>query len=109
VTVNDFPIQAVLVPAIAIAVAVGFFFHRRRAVAGYEAASAGYRADVLAQRLGMALVKGDPGFNLFIHQAHVDVGRGVLRGFDTFASSGVHLVGDGRAVSFVMAPGTETS
>src|SRR4029079_5623551 len=35
-----------------------------------------YRAGELAQRLGLTLVEGDPTFNFFIQQAHVDVQRG---------------------------------
>jgi hypothetical protein len=68
--------QPILVPFIAIAVTLGFLVYRRAAVGNMEQQYAAYRAGSLAQRLGMTLVEGDPGFNLFIRQANVDVRRG---------------------------------
>lgn len=63
-------------PVVALAV-VGFFFLKgRAAVANYDEQYANYRAGALSQRLGLQLVQGDPNFNVFIRQAHVDVQRG---------------------------------
>jgi hypothetical protein len=73
---NDFPVALMLVPIVAVAVAVGMFVVRKRAVAGYDREYASYRAAELAARLGLALVEGDPAFNLYITQADADVARG---------------------------------
>jgi hypothetical protein len=73
---EGFPIQVVVFPVLAL-VAVGFFMLRqKKAIAGYDAQFSNYRAGELATRLGLTLVEGDPGFNLFIRHANVDVARG---------------------------------
>ncbi|HET6585344.1 MAG TPA: hypothetical protein VFG69_17920 [Nannocystaceae bacterium] len=73
---ENFPIQVILFPLVAIAAVVFFFLRQKRAVAGYDQQFSNYRAGELAQRLGLGLVEGDPGFNLFIRHANVDVARG---------------------------------
>ncbi|MGE3635540.1 MAG: hypothetical protein AB7P00_36890, partial [Sandaracinaceae bacterium] len=73
---GDFPIQAIVFPVLAIAFAIFYLFYRRRSLAQHDTQYANYRAGELAQRMGLTLVSGDPAFNLFIQQAHVDVQRG---------------------------------
>lgn len=70
------PIQVFLFPIVGVLVAVAYILRGRKAAAGYDEQYANYRAGELARRLGLALVEGDPAFNLFIRQANVDVYRG---------------------------------
>jgi hypothetical protein len=73
---DDVPLQALLAPVICVGMVVAFLVYRRMAAGNLDRQYAGYRAGVLAQRLGMTLSGGDPAFNLFIRQADVDVRRG---------------------------------
>jgi hypothetical protein len=77
---GDFPIQAILVPAVGLAFVVFFLVNRKRMLAKHDATYAQYRVGEMANRLGLTLVEGDPTFNLFIQQAHVDIQRGPADG-----------------------------
>ena len=72
----DFPIQAVLAPAGALAVVGLLLVNRKRTLKATDAQYQQYRAGALADRLGLTLKHGDPMFNLFIRQANADVLRG---------------------------------
>lgn len=73
---SDFPIQAVLVPMLGLAVVIVMVLYRRRALTAQETQYAQYRVGELASRLGLQIVQGDPTFNLFIQYANVDMRRG---------------------------------
>ena len=68
---NGMPIQIILFPLIGLIVVAYFLVMRQRRVATHDQQYSTYRAGELAQRLGLQLVSGDPGFNLFIiHTDH---------------------------------------
>ncbi len=77
---NEIPPQVLLAPVIAIAVVVYMLVMRGRAAKQHDTQWSQYRASELATRLGLQLVKGDPGFNFFIRQANADVARGPADG-----------------------------
>jgi hypothetical protein len=73
-TMNGFPIQAIVVSVLGIAFVLFYVLVlRKKQVASLDQSNAGYRAGALAERLGLTLVSGDPGFNLFIPQADAGV------------------------------------
>jgi hypothetical protein len=74
--VNQIPAIVYVAPVITIAVAIYMVLNRGRAAKNMDAQWSQYRASELATRLGLQLVKGDPGFNFFIKQANADVARG---------------------------------
>jgi hypothetical protein len=63
---NGMPIQVILVPLIGLIVVAYFLVMRQKRIATNDQQYSNYRAGELAQRLGLQLVSGDPGFNLFI-------------------------------------------
>jgi hypothetical protein len=73
---EDFPGYVFAFPVLSLVVVAWFFLRQKKAIAGYDQQYSNYRAGELARRLGLAVVKGDPGFNLFIRHANVDVARG---------------------------------
>lgn len=73
---NQVPIQSFLFPVLAFAALLFFVVRQKKQAKAYDQQYSNYRAGELAQRLGLALVQGDPLFNLFIRQANVDIQRG---------------------------------
>jgi hypothetical protein len=73
---DQVPIQVFLFPVLGIAALLFVVVRRKKQLKVYDQQYSNYRAGELAQRLGLALVQGDPLFNLFIRQANVDLQRG---------------------------------
>ncbi|MBN1612403.1 MAG: hypothetical protein JW940_37580 [Polyangiaceae bacterium] len=63
---NGMPIQVLLVPLIGLVVVAYMLVMRYKRVTTSDQQYSNYRAGELAQRLGLQLLSGDPGFNLFI-------------------------------------------
>lgn len=64
-----------LLPICIVAIGAIYAFNRRR-IDRTERQYARFRAGVIAERLRMRMVEGDPHFNLFVGQANADVRRG---------------------------------
>jgi len=74
---SEFPIQILIFPILGIAFFVYYVFVvRKRQIGKLEGDNAEFRAGVLAKRLGLTLVKGDPMYNLFIPVASAGVSQG---------------------------------
>lgn len=73
---NELPPIVYIAPILTVVVAIYMVAMRGRAAKNMDAQWSQYRASELATRLGLQLVKGDPGFNFFIRQANADVSRG---------------------------------
>ncbi len=73
---NQLPAIVYIAPVLTVAFAIYMVLNRGRAAKNLDAQWSQYRASELATRLGLQLVKGDPGFNFFIKQANADVSRG---------------------------------
>jgi hypothetical protein len=69
-------VRAFLFPAVAVVVILAFAVMRRRATRRAGAQHAGYRADLLARTMGLAVRDGDPGLNLMLaHTIHTQKSR----------------------------------
>lgn len=104
---NQIPPIVFIMPVLLIAFAIYMVINRGRAAKNMDAQWSQYRAGELAKRLGMQLVKGDPGFNFFIKQANADVSRGPSDGKPVHID--VLLEGEDSALSYLYRIEQETN